>query len=244
MIVEKLLQVAKNDLKGEKVKDVQIGLNYTGVLLENQRLGLAYTLGNKTCKCSKVIEHTGNLEVSAWQLAKLSRAPRAVDSSVGVATLNSIINQGIKGEEGPLLDFLEIKEDDLVGMVGNFKPLAKKINDVNDLYIFERDPLERDVYPDWAVEQLLPNVDVAIITGTAIANKTIDHLLDLAQNAREIAILGPTTPMAPSVFKKVGVTLLGGRIYTDLERTLKIISHGGGTKKLGEVSKKLTLTLQ
>jgi len=245
LIVEELLSLAEDELKGRKAIDIRIGMSYTGVLLDDQSFGLAYSFREEASDCCEVVDKAGELEGDARELAKLSLTPHAVDSSVGVATLNAVLNRNVEGDEGDVLDFLDLKKNDKVGMVGNFKPLVDRMGgDAPELYIFERKPQGEDVYPDWAAEQLLPKVDVAMITGTALINKTIDHLLELTKNAREIAILGPSTPMAPEVFKKRGVTLLSGMVVENIEKTLKIISQGGGTRKINKVSKKINLVLK
>lgn len=244
MIVEELLSSVEDKLKGREAADVRIGMSYTGVLLDDQSFGLAYSFREEATECCEVVDKAGELGGSAWELAKLSLTSQAVDSSVGVATLNAVLNREVEGDEGDVLDFLDLKKDDKVGMVGNFKPLVERMGEnAPELYVFERKPQEGNVYPDWAAEQILPEVDVAMITGTAVINKTIDHLIELSKNAREIAILGPSTPMAPQVFKKRGVTLLSGMVVEDIEKALKIISQGGGTRKLNKVSRKVNLVL-
>lgn len=243
MIVDELLDSVKNELKEREAVDVRIGLSYTGVLLDDGGFGLSHSFREEATECCEVVDESGDLEGDAWELAKLATSPRAVDSSVGVATLNAVINRNVSGAVGALLDFLEIEEGDMVGMVGNFRPVVKRIEEDIELYVFERRYQEENVYSDWAAEQILPEVDVAIITGTSVVNKTMDHLLDLSQDAREVVILGPTTPLAPEVFRERGVTFLGGMIVEDVDRALKIISQGGGTRKLGTVSKKLSVPL-
>ncbi len=243
-VVEELLNSVENELRKKEVVDLRIGLGYTGVLLDDGNLGVSYSFRNESSRCCQVLESAGELEGNAWELAKFASSPRTINSVVGLATINSLINRNVEGEEGPLLDFLEIRKGDKVGMVGNFRPVVEKIEEDIELFVFERNHQdEENVYPDWAVEQILPKVDVSIITGTSVANKTLGHLVDLSSNAREIAILGPTTPLAPETFRKRGVTFLAGIIVNDPEKALKIISQGGGTKKLGSVSTKVSLRL-
>lgn len=244
MIIEELLSLAEDELKKREAIDVRIGLSYTGVLLDDQSFGLAYSFSNEAGRCCEIVDKAGELEENAWKLAKFALATRAVDSSVGVATLNAILNRNVKGEEGDILDFLDLKKGDKIGMIGNFEPVVKRMDEDIKPYVFERNPKEEDIYPDWAAEVILPYVDVVIITGATVINKTIDHLLELAKNSREIAILGPTSPMAPEVFKKRGVTLLGGMLVEDVRKALKIISQGGGTKGIKNVSRKISLVLE
>lgn len=243
MIVEDLLKEVEDDLENKKAIDVRIGLRYSGVLLEDKRFGVARSFGEEAFECCEVVDEAGELEKNALGLAEMATSSRAIDSSIGVATINAVINDEVQGKEGPLLDFLDVRGGDKVGMVGNFEPVVEKMGKNLELYIFERNPKEENVYPDWAAEQILPEVDISIITGTATVNKTMDHLIELSRNAREIAILGPTTPLAPGIFESRGVTFLGGMVVDDPDKALKILSQGGGTKKLVTVSRKVSLDL-
>lgn len=244
MIVKKILNDMEDELKNRTVKDVRMGLSYTGVLFENNDMGISYTFREEITDCCEVMEEAGDLEYkSAWELGNLALEPNAIDSSVGMATINATVNQNIN-KTGDILEYLDIKDGDSIGMVGNFKPLIERFNKDIDLHIFERNPDDDNIYPDWAVDQFLPNEDIVIISGTTLVNKTIDHLLSISQNAREIVILGPTTTMCTSIFKKRGVTALGGTVIEDPGKALKIISQGGGTRKLNESSKKVDLILE
>lgn len=256
MIVDDLLDFAEDELKKRTAVDVRVGLGYTGVLLDDGNLGLAYSFRGEPntldCGC-EFTNMAGELGGNAWELAKLSLSMNVVDSSVGVATLNAAINQNIEGEKGDILDILDIRKGDKIGMIGNFWPTVRKLKEDAEsyrnieLYIFERserDTKEENVYPDWAAGRILPETDIAIITATTIQTKTIDNLIKSAENAREIAVLGPTTPMVPQVFKKWGVTLLSGSIVKDTERALKILSQGGGTRTLHSVSEKVNIVLK
>ena len=53
------------------------------------------------------------------------------------------------------------------------------------------------VLPDVACEELLPKASVVIITGAAIANGTIDRLLELSAGARYIALISPSATVVP-----------------------------------------------
>lgn len=243
MIVEELLQSKEEELKKRQAVDVRIGIRYTAVLLDNGNLGVARSFQEESTKCCEVIDKAGELEDNAYKLAKLALEPYPTKASIGIATINSIYNQKTEGEKGDLIDFLKIKDGDKIGMVGNFKPVLNKIDKDVEISIFERNPQEEGILPDHAAKQILPQTNIAIITGTTVVNKTIDHLLEITKNAREIALLGPTTPLAPSVLRDYGVTLLAGMIVEDVEKVLKVVSQGGGTRKLGEFSRKITISL-
>lgn len=244
MIVEELLNAYKAQLRECEVKDCRIGLGYTGVLLDDDGFGVAHTLEAESWECCSVLDKAGTLEGSAWNLAKLSMSFRGIEASLGVATLNALLNRGKPGNEGDLLEYLELQGTEKVAIIGNIRPMVKKLRQAgHEVMIFERRPQTREIYPDWAVESLLPQADIVIITGSAVINKTLDHLLNLAKDARYIAIVGPSTPLAIDVFQEYGVSLLGGSIIKDSENALRIISQGGGTKELKKVSRKVTINL-
>lgn len=78
------------------------------------------------------------------------------------------------------------------------------------------------------IPHLLPGCDVVVITATSIIDHTIDEVVSHCKNAREVCIVGPSTPLCLEVFKKYPVTLLAGSVVKDPDRILKIVSQGGG----------------
>lgn len=251
MIVEEILRSVEGELRRRQVVDVRVGLGYTAVKLDDGACGLAATLRDETTSCCTVVKEAGELTGrDAYSLASLALSTDALESALGVATINAIVNGQDKGSiPGDILEHLAITPDHTVGMVGYFKPLIEPIRGrCHRLYIFERrlldlglGPGREEVYPDWAVNLLLPRCDVAIITGATIVNKTIDHLLGLCRG--EIAIAGPTTPLSP-VFADHGVSYLFGVKVQDTDRVLRIISEGGGTRRLGPAVSKVMLRLR
>ena len=223
--------------KSGKVEEIVVGLSYTGVKLENG-CGVAYTLREGTC-C--FVENAGSLaEKSVAELAKLAMAPEPVKASIGVATINALIEVE-DYETGNPLDYIEITKNDVVGMVGFFAPLIKEIREkAKQLYIFERKEIE-GAYPDWAIYKLLPECDIVIVTGVAVINKTIDMILNLAKSAKEVCVLGASTPLLFEVFKKYGVTMLGGIKIVNPKQVMRIIKEGGGIRNFGSAVEKIII---
>ena len=86
---------------------------------------------------------------------------------------------------------------------------------------------------------VLPQCDVALITATTLANHTLDGLLALAGSAREVVLLGPSTPMAPDVFVGTPVTMLAGVEVVDPETLWRIVGEGGSTREFGTAVRKI-----
>ncbi len=119
-------------------------------------------------------------------------------------------------------------------MVGHIKPFTPVFRArAKALYILERSPRrEEGVLPDTACERLVPEADVVVITGSALANGTLDRLLELAMDAGTVAIVGPTASCLPDPLFDRGVDYVGGIRIRDADRAMQILSEGGGTPQL------------
>jgi uncharacterized protein (DUF4213/DUF364 family) len=81
--------------------------------------------------------------------------------------------------------------------------------------------------PAESMADVLPQADIAIVTGTAIVNHTIDSILSLIRDEAKVALIGPTASMIPDAFFKRGADVIGGiRIY-EPDTMLRIIAEGG-----------------
>ncbi|MEM4978977.1 MAG: DUF364 domain-containing protein, partial [Candidatus Nezhaarchaeales archaeon] len=80
-----------------------------------------------------------------------------------------------------------------------------------------------------------------IITGTTLANGTIDRLLELSKNARDVVLVGPTASTLPDPLFKHGVTIIGGVRVIDSEKVIQVVSEGGGTPSLKEACKQVVI---
>jgi len=246
MIVDELVERLLVKARQRTAKDVRVGIGYTAVQLDDGRCGLAYTLRDEIQEGCCVIKAAGTLAGRpASELAEWARSLDPVASAVGLATLNALVAVPLSAVETDLLTLLAVEPDDVIGMVGYFGPLVDPLrNRSGVLHILERRPsAEPGVLPESAAITVLPECRIVILSATALLNRTLDGLLDLCRNAREVAILGPSTPLLPQVFSSRGVTLLSGVQVIDPKRVLRLVSEGGGTRQLGEAVRKLTVRL-
>ncbi len=238
-VCDQLLPVASI----RSVTDVRIGLGYTAVQLDNGRCGLAYTFRHATgggcCAVKKAGTFCGQ---SAAELAQSAHSQDVIVAALGLATLNALTPAGLPSA-GDILDLLAVNPTETVGMIGYFGPLAGPLkSQAKTLHIFEkREDMGSGVLPEDAEERVLPECQVVIVSATTLINRTLDAILGYCQGAREVAILGPSTPLLPSVFASRGVTILSGMEVTDPGTALRIISQGGGTRQLLDATRKVSL---
>ena len=145
-------------------------------------------------------------------------------------------------EERNLIDMLEVGHGDTVALVGLIKPFIPVFKSkAKRLYILERGfQREKGILPDTACEEIVPKADVVIMTGSSLANGTIDRLLELAEDARTVALVGSTASCVPDLLFKRGVDFIGGIRILDPDRAMQIIGEGGGTPQLKQAAKFVT----
>ncbi len=241
-----MMRELEKELNERKAIEVRVGLGYTGVQLDDGSMGLAYTFRHNTRHGCSVVNNAGALRGPAIDLAKMAGSRDAIEAAIGLATMNAVANsrpEVAAAENKDVVDCLDLRDADKIAMVGFFAPVADKLAG-RDVTVFELDkgdchckePIERQ-------PELLPLMDVAIITSTSLINHTADGILYHLSNAREVAFLGASTPLMPSLFKDTKVTLLAGMIVRDAPLAFDIISQGGGAQKLSAASKKVLLRI-
>jgi uncharacterized protein (DUF4213/DUF364 family) len=244
MLANELVDYGLKVAARHKAVDIRIGLGYTAVCLEDNSCGLAYTLHEKEYESCSVIPDAGSLKGrKASELIPWMTSPDVTASAVGLATLNALIHPSPAAVEADVLDLVPVGQGDTVGMIGYFGPLVEPLKkEALALHIFERKPdPEYGILPEAAAQDLLPQCHVVIMSATTLLNHTIDGLLGLAKTAREIAVLGPSTPFLPEIFSRHGVTMLSGLQVTDPARILQIVSEAGGTRQFLRAARKLSL---
>jgi uncharacterized protein (DUF4213/DUF364 family) len=247
-IVEEALKRIQTLPSIEKITVTQVvlGLGYTGVRLSDGHSGLCYTFQAEIAQATRhcqVSDLAGTMAgTPALELAKKAKSWDLRESVVGFATLNALSQIALERNpqnytilNGDIINHLTLTKEDVVALVGYIRPLVPLIRaKVKKLFILERTLTRReeDILPDTACDQILPTADVVLITGTALVNGTIDHLLDLTKKAREVAIIGASAGILPEVLFEHGVTAIGGVKIMDADKMMQIVSEGGGTPAL------------
>lgn len=215
-----------------KMRDICLGLFQTAVL--TRHCGLASTVTTAaTCEDDSPITGTGRLlEQTTRQLAEMAYSGNTLEASLGMAAINSLIDvdQGICSEVNARDILLERGRGKKMAMVGRF-PFAGKLKTVvSDLWVLEQNPREGD-FAAGEAGNLLPQAEVVAITGTTFINHTIDQLLSLCRRDAYVMIMGPTTPLAPALFR-CGISALAGTLVVDIATVLRGVSQGAGFRQL------------
>ena len=247
MIIDQLIDEALLLSRGRKVKDLRAGLGYTAVVLEDNAAGLAYSFRNEMGECCGILDEAGSLEGrDAAELIVWAKEKDILKAAIGLAAINAVINSQASGWlEANVIEAVNVLESETLGMVGEFPPILNKVRKQTDhIYVFEKN-LDKgeNLYPDTLIPELLPGCDVIVVTATTLINHSIDEVLSYAGNAREIALVGPSTPLSTAIFNKHKITLLAGSIVKDTELLLKIVSQGGGTMSMKPALKHVIMNI-
>ncbi len=256
MILEDVTAAALEKASDIKVADVRIGLGYTAVQLDTGSVGLAGTVRDVLETGCTVFQGKRPVAGSPVRdvLPYMSSASM-LERGVGLAAANALLNtpdeirklqQDFKSLQGDFLDAVSLTKQDRVGMVGFFGPLVPVIRQqAGELIIFEKNISRAEgLYPEEKAGELLPSCSVVIITATSLVNQSFDHLADYASGCRVKAVLGPSTPMVPGIFRKRGITHLSGVVANDVPAILRVVSEAGGTRFFMKYSKKVNLVLE
>ncbi len=216
----------------ERVEEVRIGLSYTAVKFEGGRTGLAAVSVEGSSPGCGFLKKAGSLKGchSDELLRLLVDGKSFLERALGLATANALIKTDPPYDQSDAIDLMKLDSKDRVAMVGFFPPLPKKIEDRGArLTIIERDPRKAAPLGKKEQTEIMRTCSVAIITATTILNGTIEGVLNDLGKARHSALLGPSTPLIPEVFRDTPVNHLGGALVSDSAEVMRIISEGGGT---------------
>lgn len=221
MIIDSVLQAAEPLLAGRQVTDAVLGLSLTAIELDGQDIGLSYVLRHDLpAGCSifgfaQDIIGKPALEVASLVVNGQDDAQRGVGMAVITAATRRLELPDEPKSQTPF--GLSVRPGDTVGMIGYIPPVVKNLEKLADrVLIFDQGlslnggegstqvcSMEQQI-------ELLPDCDLMIITGTTLINGTIDQLVSWCSRAREIVMVGSSTPMIAEAFTGTGVTALAG----------------------------------
>jgi uncharacterized protein (DUF4213/DUF364 family) len=225
-ILDELISSIKED---NAVNEVHVCIFWTAVSSKNCGLASTLTEGHPQ---HKIVRDPGKLrEKSALKLAEYAKSDHLLEASIGMAAVNSLIeiDESRCIEKNAFHILAEKGAGKDIAIVGHFPWVPKLKAIARNLFVIEQRPRQGDL-PAESSEDILPEVDVVGITGTAFTNHTIENLLRLSAG-KFVVILGPTSPLSPVLFD-YGVDVISGSKVIDPEKTIRFISEGATFKQV------------
>jgi uncharacterized protein (DUF4213/DUF364 family) len=166
------------------------------------------------------------MDHGARELAELLRAKSPMEASLGMATVNALleVDELWLTDRNASEEIIRRGEGKRVVIVGHFPFIAKVRRVVGHLDVLELDP-GPDELPPAAAAEVIPQADVVAITGTSLVNKTFDGLIRHCRPDAFVLVLGPTSPLSPVLFEH-GVDLIAGTRVVDPDLALTVASQG------------------
>jgi uncharacterized protein (DUF4213/DUF364 family) len=216
------------------VRKIIIGVHWT--LVCSKYGGLASTLVGEGSHGHSKVRDVGSLhKKTAQELAGWSRSDNLLEASIGIAALNSLIDNDESGiEQTNASDIIarESKGKNLV-IIGHF-PFVDQIRPItNNCWVIEKQPHGED-FPAETAQELIPQADFIAISGTTLINHTIDKLLSYCRPGSTVMVLGPSTPLSPILFD-FGVTYLCGSRIIDEDAAIYTIQQGANFPQVAGV---------
>jgi uncharacterized protein (DUF4213/DUF364 family) len=126
-----------------------------------------------------------------------------------------------------------------IAIVGHFPFIPKLQGLAEKVWVIEKNPQEGDLVESQS-ETYIPQADVVGITGTAITNHTIEHLLELCSPGAYVVILGDSAPLSPVLFN-YGIDAISGAKVIDPELALRCVSQGATYRQIKGILKLVML---
>jgi uncharacterized protein (DUF4213/DUF364 family) len=250
MILERIYDLAFPALRGRQVRDVRVGLELMAAELDNGATGVTYVLRREAGHACMSLPQAGSLEgMPAEKMAEWALdGKNVIKVAMGMAVMNAVADfdalEPLNCPDGADAVFsAEIRPGDTVGIIGHIGPVAARLKGkVRRIIVFERGE-GHAAHPESDQPVLLPECDVVFITSSSLINATLETLLPHCAKARDIVMVGSTTPLYPAAFIGSGVTVLAGTRWLPENRDaiLATVSQCGGMKQVIRYGQKLSV---
>lgn len=215
------------------VEELICGLIWTMVRTNQGGVGLAMT----TNVHAYPVQKRGYRGMELKRAAESVRSWNLIEAGIGMAAINAFYNTPERLEklhaEQKRDGFCSMDiphEGKNVCMVGALKCPKGYFDSAASFSVFERDSVP-GAFPDTAEEYILPKSDLAVITGSALVNKTMPRLLLLTKSGCPV-ITGPTTPMSETLLRH-GAKRLAGLVITDPDGCREMVCEGYNSSPYG-----------
>jgi uncharacterized protein (DUF4213/DUF364 family) len=186
------------------------------------------------------VESAGHLlPTGAKALAQLSLSPRILEAAIGMAAINSAvsIDESFCADLNAEEELRSQGEGKKIAIIGHFPFVERLRSAAQELWVFELPGRGRpgDITGK-EIEILLPQAEIVAISSTTLINHSLENILTLTAPEATKMLLGPSTPLSPSLFDH-GFDILSGSIVVDPHKALESISQGGNFRQVRGVRK-------
>jgi len=257
LLTGRLVETLEEPARMRSVTDLKLGRKVVAVALNDGSWGLAYRF-SRTAGGEEPysLEPMALIGKNAAELVSWLTLENTLKRSIGLAAANAIASQLIQTAvcsncamrpfnitASDIISAIDWRPDEQAAMIGYFEPIVEKIGKLCALSIYELDTsMAPGLLNSAEAPRGLKHADIALISSTTIINNTIDRLLEAAGSCREVAMLGPSTPLVPGAFAGTPVTLLSGVWNVNLN-DLSMIDDDCSMRQLIPFLKKVNIRL-
>ncbi len=228
-----------------KIEAVRIGAFLTGVKLSGQAYGIASTHANKASAWQYGRREFGpftpaNIVGQTVRELFFGDNHSQFRDSLKVAVLNALSSSVMTSEHYHLFenkdpfDFLDISGQRKVTVVGAFRSYIRRLKEsgapfqVLELNPDALSPEDRHYFvPAAEAGRVLAESDIVIITGSTMANRSLDGLLELIPENSTVVLTGPTSSFIPDLLFEKKADIVGATRVTDGEKMMQVVAEGG-----------------
>ena len=263
--IARIGEILGTELEEITVERAVVGLFFTGVELSTGAAGASATpiksIPEAVCcpSSAMAMPFPGKLRGRrAFDLAREAASDHGIRRAIGIATVNALAERCWQRRPHPdvelqpgvdAFDATDIRAGDKVVVVGAFVPFLKELKRRGQSFlVLEQDPatLKADELPFFRpaeqAAEILPDADVALITGATLVNNTLEELLALTRPDARVTVVGPTVGMLPDALLARGADVLGCVRISEPDAFLDLLAEGGsGYHFFGRSAQKLVL---
>jgi uncharacterized protein (DUF4213/DUF364 family) len=189
--------------------------------------------GHAAPEAGQPLEITFDAAEPATRWARLLLSTDNGEAALGLAVINALL--ALEPETAAPIDgvdwLLARAAGRNVAVIGGFPFVDRELRRIaRDVWVFEREPGARELHEARAPE-LLPNAEIVVITGSALANHTLDAMLSVTAPHAVRMLLGPSTPLTSALFP-FGFDALSGVRVADAEAVAHAVSAGTGFRRM------------
>ena len=234
-MIMKILHALIDSLTGRDLPVTRVCAGAFWTAVTSRHTGLATTYREMDLQHSDhpcMVSDAGSLlGKKAGELAEYAFSDNTVSASIGMATINSLIelneSQCVEKDAFELLS--EKGAGRNIAVVGHF-PFIPKLRDVaRNVWVIEK-RLRPGDFAESEAARLLPKADVVCLTGTAFINHTIEELLAVCRDSY-VVLTGPTSPLSPVLFD-FGIRAICGTRVVDADEVVRFVSQAASFKQI------------